>query len=325
MPITNCQGKRIEWLDNLKALAIFLVVLGHTGLEGQSEIISMIRTWIYEFHMPLFFWLSGISFSVVLNKDGKSVKKQILNMMLIYIIQSVIYILMNIAVHQFLNIQTQNKTEFSDLYTFLINPIGHFWYLQALIIIYVIEVFLDTLLKDNRIKLVIVAIVVCLGSLTSLGVLSRALYYLLYFECGKRVLTVKKVPIWLSGIGVIASFTLPFILINNPYLLKILAIVIALSTSVFLVSLFSKYFDSNNKITSIGKNCLWIYIFHTYFTSVSRNLCNKVIPTLPIVSMMITTIIGIAGPLIIMYVFNKIGISRIVTKPVSYVWKGKVE
>jgi len=46
---------RIEWLDNLRAIGIFFVVLGHTaGLPPYVEKL------IFSFHMPLFFWVSGL-------------------------------------------------------------------------------------------------------------------------------------------------------------------------------------------------------------------------------------------------------------------------
>jgi len=47
--------QRIEWLDNLRAIAIFFVVLGHTvGLPAHVEKL------IFSFHMPIFFWISGV-------------------------------------------------------------------------------------------------------------------------------------------------------------------------------------------------------------------------------------------------------------------------
>ncbi len=46
------QVKRIEWLDIAKGMAIFLVVLGHSGE-------SPIKGYVYAFHMPLFFMLAG--------------------------------------------------------------------------------------------------------------------------------------------------------------------------------------------------------------------------------------------------------------------------
>jgi len=48
---------RVAWLDLCKALGIILVVLGHT-LRNEISLV-----YIYGFHMPLFFFLSGIVFN----------------------------------------------------------------------------------------------------------------------------------------------------------------------------------------------------------------------------------------------------------------------
>ena len=48
---------RYPWIDHLKALGIFLVVAGHTALPDSTH------RWIYAFHMPLFFLISGFLMS----------------------------------------------------------------------------------------------------------------------------------------------------------------------------------------------------------------------------------------------------------------------
>ncbi|MDQ0200254.1 acyltransferase family protein [Neobacillus ginsengisoli] len=50
--------KRIDWLDVGKGLGILLVMIGHTNIPAQ------IKTYIYTFHMPLFFFLSGYLFKL---------------------------------------------------------------------------------------------------------------------------------------------------------------------------------------------------------------------------------------------------------------------
>ena len=47
--------KRILWIDYAKAFAMFFVVIGHVN-SG-----NYLTNWIYSFHMPLFFFLSGIT------------------------------------------------------------------------------------------------------------------------------------------------------------------------------------------------------------------------------------------------------------------------
>lgn len=66
---------RISWIDVLKGIGIILVVIGHTSKD------NFMVDWLYTFHMPLFFALSGYlwsqsnstsSFSVFLQKRIKT-------------------------------------------------------------------------------------------------------------------------------------------------------------------------------------------------------------------------------------------------------------
>ena len=52
--MSTIPAQRIHWLDTLKAIGLFFVVLGHT--EGISE---WLRMYIYSFHIPLFFFITG--------------------------------------------------------------------------------------------------------------------------------------------------------------------------------------------------------------------------------------------------------------------------
>lgn len=65
-------GNRIEFLDIAKGIAILLVVMGHLlqfNMEGSSS--TAVYNFIYSFHMPLFFMLSGY---VAALKSEKSLK-----------------------------------------------------------------------------------------------------------------------------------------------------------------------------------------------------------------------------------------------------------
>ena len=54
--------KRIYKYDNVKALLIFLVVIGHmtTDYVSDSHMVRWITLWIYTFHMPAFIFISGL-------------------------------------------------------------------------------------------------------------------------------------------------------------------------------------------------------------------------------------------------------------------------
>lgn len=51
--------KRIDWIDMAKGCGILLVIMGHCFNKG-----TPIHNWIFSFHMPLFFILSGYCFHI---------------------------------------------------------------------------------------------------------------------------------------------------------------------------------------------------------------------------------------------------------------------
>lgn len=54
--LSNMNPKRNEFIDNLKGLAILFMVIGHSGCP------ELMFYYIYLFHMPLFFFISGYLF-----------------------------------------------------------------------------------------------------------------------------------------------------------------------------------------------------------------------------------------------------------------------
>lgn len=71
------QKERDNTVDILKGIAILLVVIGHFSPVQQVE------NFIYSFHMPLFFFLSGITFWYSFGKKiNKENIKQLLPKML---------------------------------------------------------------------------------------------------------------------------------------------------------------------------------------------------------------------------------------------------
>ena len=50
--------ERIVWVDQLRGLAFFFVVLGHLPVD------KTFKSWIYSFHMPIFFFITGFNFNI---------------------------------------------------------------------------------------------------------------------------------------------------------------------------------------------------------------------------------------------------------------------
>ena len=52
--MTKALTSRIGWIDTAKGIGLLCVILGHLS-------IPYLDMWIYFFHMPLFFFLSGFA------------------------------------------------------------------------------------------------------------------------------------------------------------------------------------------------------------------------------------------------------------------------
>ena len=63
---SRAEQSRADWIDVLKGIGIILVVIGHVNTKG------FLVQWLYTFHMPLFFALSGY----ILYKFGKNIPFQ---------------------------------------------------------------------------------------------------------------------------------------------------------------------------------------------------------------------------------------------------------
>ncbi len=82
--------ERIDWIDYAKALGVFLVIMGHT-YKGYSVI-----GWIYSFHMPLFFFLSGITLKIEQISCKEFLKKRVKSLLVPYALYSAVYIILEV-------------------------------------------------------------------------------------------------------------------------------------------------------------------------------------------------------------------------------------
>ena len=73
---TEKRPGRIEWLDVLRGIAMYLVVIGH-ATEGSTP--DTYRFYIYSFHMPLFFMISGASYFLQTRSRNYSFENMIKN------------------------------------------------------------------------------------------------------------------------------------------------------------------------------------------------------------------------------------------------------
>ena len=87
------RNNRINWIDVAKAIGILLIVLSHTLENG------LFRQAIFSFHVPLFFFLSGLTYHGA--KKG-AWKKRFFRLYLPYIIFSLVSIMVFAVAAHFL-------------------------------------------------------------------------------------------------------------------------------------------------------------------------------------------------------------------------------
>lgn len=140
--------QRIDWVDITKGIAIFLMVMGHTSMP------KVVSNWIWSFHMPLFFIMSGMFFRVSsdasfldrLNKDIKRI--------------AIPYIFFLFCVVIF-NLVWQHPMSFSRM--LLGNDVGQIWFLQTLFFSHITFFVVLRFIKNEGLRIVAI---IFLGALS---------------------------------------------------------------------------------------------------------------------------------------------------------------
>ena len=193
------------YITFLQSLGIVLVVLGHS-LNFFPEIMpiwaKITERFVYSFHMPLFFFISGFLFSYSLfRKNGEIalndfVKKKLKRLFIPYFaVGTIIYLLKILVFNQFV----VKKIEFSLQYyissTILYpthNPASCLWFLPTLFCVSLAAYIIS---KHIQIKpLLLIAFIVANLSyiyFINLFNISGILYYLLFFVFGMYIFSIK--------------------------------------------------------------------------------------------------------------------------------------
>ncbi|MBR4239712.1 MAG: acyltransferase family protein [Prevotella sp.] len=84
-------NKRIVWVDYAKILGLITVIFAHLyTIKGTGE-DNVIRTYIYGFHMPFFFFISGCLFKERIHGFKEAVVRNIKSLLVPYIVFNIIF------------------------------------------------------------------------------------------------------------------------------------------------------------------------------------------------------------------------------------------
>ena len=175
--------KRIYWLDNLRALAIILVVIGHFAKEiaVKNELWNNIVNYIYSFHMPLFFVLSGITHSMSKRKEFKPfVKDKFKKLLIPYFILNLLVMPIWLAIDLFI-LKNENPFWLVSVGVIYSNQIAIqmisnvTWFISFMFFLSISFYLIESLSKkDKRIKHIIVLIITIIGIIFSIFKINAA-------------------------------------------------------------------------------------------------------------------------------------------------------
>ncbi|WP_341313079.1 acyltransferase family protein [Paraburkholderia sp. IMGN_8] len=176
---------RNEFEDYARGIGIVLVVYGHVLRGVMNADLVPAHHWliptdyaIYTFHMPLFFFLSGLHVERGLRWGRPAfLASKLQTVVYPYLLWSVLQGLAQWV----LSDDTNQRFALADLENIFWNPFGQFWFLYALFLCQVLVCVATT----QRKKLVLATVVsYFVGSVFDAGIFTTALKFFLFFASG---------------------------------------------------------------------------------------------------------------------------------------------
>ena len=287
-------NKRLNFLDIAKGISIMLVVFGHIVYDQNNTI----RIWLYSFHMPLFFIISGCLLNLTNKKRTlkEFIIKKIPSLLLPYLSFAIINYFFLMAVAWKGNYLTLQLAIDHIIYIFKLCGRSAIWFLPCIFISEVSFKLINDNISNFVIKISIIIVIFIIPFFlkaqpdTLLLVLSRSCTAIGFIAAGNYLFNIitkinlsslQLVLIFSTNIlltyinGAVDLFELKF---NNPVYYTLNSIIGSLAI-IFL----SKKLNENKILDYYGKNSLIVMGTHIMLISVYNvtllKIFNSYIPT----------------------------------------------
>jgi len=266
------------WVDYAKGVGIILVVYGHVargvfnaGMIENEELFRLIDDVIYSFHMPLFFFLSGIFFVKSFTKrGGKNLLISKLDSIVYpYILWSFIQGGFSYSLQAFTNF----KTTIVDVLSLLWLPQDQFWFLYVLFLVFVLYVVLYSFLPKVFALFVLSFLMYAFKEDVYFiwALINTTFNFGIYFCAGMLFSRYKGNDVKISYrwvVLVIIAFTLSqfysYVQFNKTNYVQLMVAFIGIG----MVVVISKVLDGRFNILKVaGRSSLEIYLVHVIFGS----------------------------------------------------------
>ena len=334
--------EKTEWVDYAKGIGIILVVFGHVirGLEAAGMKVpyfTQIDTLIYSFHMPLFFFISGMFFLHSFDRRGPKglVFSKIDTLIYPYILWSLCQGFIEVA----LSSHTNGNVTLPEVLS-LWDPRAQFWFLYVLFCTFIMTtLFFLSFKKANQFIVLIISILAFYyqdlpQSLHEFSyVYQKFSGHWIYFVFGMLYQSLAARNLSISLRFPTLFYLISFILIQFIMLSEIdvfdqrsIQLLTGLISIMFIIEL-SKIISKSHfyVVYLIGVASMEIYLIHILSGSGARVVLLSLGIKQVYIHILIGTLVGIVFPLLFKYFCQRLDIKYLVSAPISQlIFKRKI-
>ena len=314
--------KRIEWVDYIKAFACLLVVIGHliqslqkAGIDNYESITSYINWFIYLFHMPLFMCMSGFLYCnkkqpFSWNNYKKFEIKKIINLAIPYFTFYLVYVIVNMLFSSSVN----SPKSINDIIAIFNNPISPYWFLYALLSIFIVIPLIEKVLKNNKKSIFVFFVclkITCIFIQTPIYFFNQIMAYGIYFYFGIFINEIIKNKNIKNIIFNICIYIIMSIIVYcyrksiDEYIKSFLNIFFAIDGIVICVQVFYNI-DKCRWFNKFKKYTFQIFVLHTIFAAGVRIVLLKIGITNYFIHFTFGLLASIYIPVLVSKISNKI-------------------
>ena len=265
-----------------KGIGIILVVIGHFTVPSAPMYWEEIKDFIYSFHMPLFFLLSGYLFDYEkfeFNSYISVVFKKVKRLFAPFISIALIFFVLKYFTGFI--VELQHPVTFDTFFLIFKDPVKSYmpllWFIYVLMIVFIVYPLLLCVLRKSFYVFLASILLAFFSGYIDFQPVQKMMLMLPYFSFGNVMkninfdhIELKKSVSYFAFFGILFVFSYYFRL-DNPIYGVIIAIAGSMSI-VFISSIIFYYSDSlfAKNLELIGYYSMSIYLFHTLFESAVR-------------------------------------------------------
>ncbi|ECC9656673.1 hypothetical protein DU153_03485 [Salmonella enterica subsp. enterica] len=179
---------RTQWIDALKAIAIFWIYLGHFGDNGKQ-----LYQFAFSFHVPLFFFISGVFYKKCqsLHELASIIKNGFIKLIVPYFVFSILSLIF---------FSLYNNSSFDQVKEMMLQILpairnqifaASLWFLPCLFVMIVIYSLILLTIKNKHVIFIVCLIIFIISTKLQLGFvpafffnIDSALLYIVYYALG---------------------------------------------------------------------------------------------------------------------------------------------